>query len=86
MNRRFEKHYCIKCMCEHWVEIIAGREICQGEDFTPHEDATHYTRWRYGGLELCEKVPTRQTQKALEWQLAQEAREQFELELSNQEW
>lgn len=73
-------------MCKHWVEIIAGREICQGETFTPREDATHYTRWKAGGLELLEKVPIHQTQKAIEWQIAQEAREQFQLELHNQEW
>lgn len=73
-------------MAVHWLEIIAGREICQGKDFTPKEDPTHYARWKAGGIELCEKVPTRTAQKSIDWQMAEEARAEYLLELHNQDW
>jgi len=87
MSGHFFKEYCLKCDCIHWVEITpARRAICHGEAFFPRETATHYTRWRNGGVELCERISARPADLA--WKMAQEAEEraEFLLQLHNQEW
>jgi hypothetical protein len=83
----FYKEFCYQCGRVHWVEITpARRVICHGETYFPKETATHYTRWRNGGIELCEQVSARRVDPA--WQMAQEANEraEFLLQLANQEW
>lgn len=75
---RFEKLYCDECWCAHWVEVTESRkEICHGKDYLPKESATHYTRWKAGGIELVQKSP-RQNIKALDWQMAKVAFEDHE--------
>ncbi len=79
MITRFYREYCEKCARVHWVEVTeARRTICHGENFMPRETPTHYTRWRNGGIELCEKVSAQPAALPLDWQFMQE--------LANQEW
>ena len=79
------REYCHECIDVHWVEITeARRVICHGKNFFPKETPTHYTRWRNGGIDLVPRTP--KSKAALEWQLAQEAREEAELAILNQEW
>lgn len=81
MTTRFEKQYCLDCMCEHWVEVIrkstGWEEICHGEEFKPADSATHYTQWRAGGIELVEKAITSNIKLPIDWQMAEELENDF---------
>lgn len=79
MTTRFYREFCPDCMRVHWVEITeARRVICHGENYFPKETATHYTRWKAGGIELCEKVSAKPATLPLDWQFLEQ--------LANQEW
>lgn len=75
----FYREYCEECGQVHWVEItLARRQVCHGRNYFPHETATHYTRWRNGGIELREKASAKPAALPLDWQ--------FMEQLANQEW
>lgn len=81
MSEHYFRRYCLKCDAVHWVEILPimkETQICHGKNFMPRETATHYTRWRNGGIELCEKISAQPAALPLDWQ--------FMEELANQEW
>lgn len=81
---RFEKRYCDDCMVAHWVQIIGrDKQVCHGKDHMPKESPTHYTRWRHGGIELCEKVSARAV--TTDWIFAEPVEERETVEVE-QDW
>lgn len=55
--RVFSRQYCGECLTVHWMEeVTRTRFVCHGRYYTPRETPTHYTRWRAGTIELCEKI------------------------------
>lgn len=68
----------------HWVEIINRAEICKGNNFQPDKVPGFYTKWKSGGIELWEKMPT--SKQAIEWKLKELARDEFLNSLADQEW
>lgn len=71
MREHYFREYCLECNAVHWVEITpARRQVCHGRHYFPQNDATHFTRWKAGGIELIEKAPRA---LPLEWQMAEEA-------------
>lgn len=81
---RFEKRYCDSCITVHWMEIVGRHnKICRGKDYFPQDSATHYTRWRYGGIELCGKVSARALHT--DWIFAEPVEERESVE-QEQDW
>jgi len=79
--RRYEKQFCEIHNCAHWVQMVGHRNyICHGEAFLPTASPEQYTRYRNGGLEICEKATAARTirrvelvETGIDWLMAEEA-------------
>ena len=80
--RVFSRQYCGECLAVHWVEeVTRTRFVCHGLYFVPQDTDSHYTRWRNGTIELCEKFTNAPC--ITDWIFAEQIEEREEVD---QDW
>ena len=83
--RVFVRQYCDECITVHWMEEITRHRLtCHGRHFIPKNSETHYTRWRYGTIELIEKAHS--APDVTDWMFAEVERLEREHPEEFQDW